>query len=283
MEKRKITALNIAIRLADNHGKDFMCITDIARYNSKEPGQIVRNYLRNKSNIDFLGAWEKFHNENFNYVEFDVIRSEVGSANFTMSAKEWIERTNAVGLTATAGRHGGTFAHSDIALQFTTWLNPEFYLYVLKDYQRIKEEESNLLLKQWDLRRELSKASYAIQTDAIREYISPVMDWNTEREVPIFASEADLLNQAVFGMTAKEFKIIKPDFKGNLRDFATTEQLEIINGLQHLNAGLIEQGLTQTERFQLLRSRAKKSLEVLESNQTFQKIVAGASPKKLKS
>jgi hypothetical protein len=201
-----------------------------------------------------------------------VIADAIIDGGYRLSMKSYLEQTNAIGFITTAGRYAATYAHIDIAIHFCTWFDRDFYIYFIKEFQRLKKEEANLQLKQWDLRRELTRASYEIQTDAIREHLSPVIDWHTEREKPLFASEADLLNQAVFGMTAKEFKQYKPDFKGNLRDFATTEQLEVLNGLQHLNAGLIEQGLTQGERFQILYRRARRSLEILEGSKAFKRL-----------
>lgn len=261
MAKRKLSALNVDIRIKTDGEEDYLCVTDIAKFNSKEPGQVVRNYFRNKGNIDFLGAWEKLHNENFNYVEFDVIRSEVGSANFTLSAKEWIQRTRAVGISATAGRYGGTFAHSDIALQFTTWVNPEFYLYVLKDYQRLKEDEQQNL--EWNISRLLAKANFSIHTEAVRHNIVPVIDWNSKREAIYQASEADVLNLALFGLTARQFKQSNPKVKGNLRDNATALQLLVLATLEVSNAELIEQGLSKTERLKKLHQKAQDRMLLL--------------------
>ncbi|MEZ4963373.1 MAG: KilA-N domain-containing protein [Saprospiraceae bacterium] len=276
MAKRKIKALDFEIRLSDKDGEDFICVTDIAKFNSSEPGQVVRNYFRNKGNIDFLGAWEKLHNENFNYVEFDVIRAEVGSASFTMSAKEWAERTGAVGITATAGRFGGTFAHSDIAMQFTTWLSPEFYLYVLKDYQRLKEEEQKSI--EWNIRRLISKANFRIHTEAVRQNIVPLMDWNTGREAMHQASEADVLNLALFGMTARQFKEINPKAKGNLRDNATALQLLVLASLEVSNAELIEQGLPKPERIMRLNKKAQERMLLLVDSASGQELVKHLEP-----
>ncbi len=276
MAKRKIQALNFEIRLAENAGADYICVTDVAKFNSSEPGQVVRNYFRNKGNIDFLGAWEKLHNENFNYVEFDVIRSGVGSANFTLSAKEWIERTGAIGVTATAGRFGGTFAHSDIAMQFTTWLSPEFYLYVLKDYQRLKEEEQKSV--EWNIRRLISKANFRIHTEAVRQVIVPMMDWNTGREAMYQASEADVLNLALFGVTARQFKEANPKAKGNLRDHASALQLLVLASLEVSNAELIEQGLAKPERIMRLNKKAQDRMLLLLDSTAGQELVRHLEP-----
>lgn len=261
MTKRKLKALDVEIRLTDQEGEDFICVTDIAKFNSTEPGQVVRNYFRNKNNIDFLGAWEKLHNEKFNYVEFDVIRAEVGSANFTMSAKEWIDRTGAIGIKATAGRYGGTYAHNDIALQFATWLSPEFYLYVLKDYQRLKEEEKKTI--EWTVRRLIAKANFRIHTEAVRENIVPIIDWNTKREAIYQASEADVLNLALFGMTAGQWRQANPEAQGNIRDNATALELLVLASLEVSNAELLEQGLSKEERIRKLNQKAHDRMLLL--------------------
>ncbi len=276
MVKRKIKALDVEIRLTVNAGEDFICVTDIAKFNSNEPGQVVRNYFRNKGNVDFLGAWEKVHNEDFNYVEFDVIRTEVGSASFTMSAKEWIARTGAVGIVAAAGRYGGTYAHNDIALQFTTWLSPEFYLYVLKDYQRLKAEEQKSL--EWNIRRLISKANFRIHTEAVRQNIVPMLDWDTEREAMRQASESDVLNLALFGMTARQFKESNPMAKGNLRDKASALQLLVLASLEVSNAELIEQGLSKQDRIAKLNNKAQERLLLLLDTAAGKELVKHLTP-----
>lgn len=276
MNNRKLKAIEVDIRLAEKAGADFICVTDIAKFNSSEPGQVVRNYFRNKGNIDFLGAWERVHNEHFNYVEFDVIRSEVGSASFTMSAKEWIDKTGAVGIVATAGRYGGTFAHADIALQFTTWLSPEFYLYVLKDYQRLKQEEQKSL--EWNIRRLITKANFKIHTEAVRQNIVPMLDWNTEREAIHQSNESDVLNLALFGMTARQFKETSPMAKGNLRDNASALQLLVLASLEVSNAELIEQGLSKSERIARLNKKAQERMLLLLDTAAGKELVKHLTP-----
>jgi hypothetical protein len=272
-DKKQVKVNDLTIRMKQIDGMDFVCISDIARSrDSQYPSEYIRSYLKNQTNFGFLRRWEEVHNENVNSGQMAVIADAIIDGGYRLSMKSYLEQTNAIGFITTAGRYAATYAHIDIAIHFCTWFDRDFYIYFIKEFQRLKKEEANLQLKQWDLRRELTRASYEIQTDAIREHLSPVIDWHTEREKPLFASEADLLNQAVFGMTAKEFKQYKPDFKGNLRDFATTEQLEVLNGLQHLNAGLIEQGLTQGERFQILYRRARRSLEILEGSKAFKRL-----------
>lgn len=276
MAKRALKALDLEIRLIQQTADDFLCLTDVAKFNSNDPGQVVRNYFRNKGNIDFLGAWEKIHNADFNYVEFDVIRSEVGSANFTMSAKEWVERTRAIGIKAAAGRYGGTFGHSDIALQFTTWLSPEFYLYVLKDYQRLKQEEQKAL--EWNIRRLIAKANFSIHTEAVRQNIVPVIDWNTEKEAIYQANESDVLNLALFGMTARQFKEANPDAKGNLRDNASALQLLVLASLEVSNAELLEQGLSRSERILRLNEKAQERMVLLLGTASGKELIQHLTP-----
>lgn len=267
-----LTVQGVTVRLLSEQHKKYICISDIAKQFSPKPETIYRVWMRSRATIEFLGTWEEVFNENFNLLEYDRIVADTQKEVFDITFSEWIERTRAIGIQEIFGKKGGIFAHTDIAYDFCTFLSPRFKIYLLKEFQRRRAEENDPENKQWDLRRELTKASHEIHTDAIREHLSPIIDWHTKREVPIFASEMDLLNQAVFGMTAREFKLFKPEYKGNLRDYATTEQLEVMNGLQHLNAGLIEQGLTQGERFQILYRRARRSVDILETNKTFQQL-----------
>lgn len=276
MAKQKLKPLGVEIRLVQQSSDDSICLTDIAKFDSDEPGQVVRNYFRNKGNIDFLGAWEKLHNPGFNYVEFDAIRAEVGSASFTMSAKEWIERTGAVGIKATAGRYGGTFGHSDIALQFTTWLSPEFYLYVLKDYQRLKQEEQGHL--EWNIRRLIAKANFSIHTEAVRQSIVPVVDWNTGKEAIYQATESDVLNLALFGMTARQFKESYPNAAGNLRDNASALQLLVLASLEVSNAELLEQGLARSERILRLNQKAQERMVLLLGTASGKELIKQLAP-----
>lgn len=267
-----IKVKDVSVRVKYVGNEQFISITDLAKTTGGRPTVSIQNWMRNRNSLEFLGYWEKLHNKNFKGLEFEALFNESGLNRFQISPSEWIEKTNPIGMINKAGRGGGTFAHVDIALHFANWLSVEFYTHLIKEFRRLKEDEANLQLKQWDLRRELVKASYEVQTDAIREHLVPTLDWHTKREKPLFASEADLLNQAIFGMTAREFKLFKPDFKGNLRDWATEEQLKVLDSMQSVNAAFIEAGLTQGERFQILWRRAKRELEIYESSKSFQKI-----------
>ncbi len=271
-EQKKISVLNTNIRSKKINGQDYFCITDIAKFSSPKTSDVLRNYIKNRSNYEFLMEWEQFHNPNFNYVQMDAIRKDFGTPTFSLSIGEWINKGNSIGIETSKGRYGGTYAHADITLQFTTWVSPKFHVYFIKEFQYLKELESNLELKQWDLRRELSKANHEIHTDAIQEYLSPRLTQNSKQVILVFASEIDLLNQAIFGMTAREFKQQNPDFKGNLRDWASTEQLAVLNNMQSLNAGMIEMGLSQQERFQIIFQRSLKELNILKTNKAFDRL-----------
>lgn len=255
------------------HGNDYFNITDIAKSEGIDrPSESIRSWMRSRETMEFLRYWEQNNNPDFRTDELKAIWEEVGLNRFQIRPQHWTEITDAIGMVSKSGRGGGTFAHIDIAIHYANWLNPKFYVHFIGDYRRLKEEEADFKLLDWDLRRELAKANHEIHTDAIREHLSPVLDWNTEREIPLFASEIDMLNRAVFGMTAREFKELKPDFKGNLRDWATEEQLSVLNNMQSLNAGMIEMGLQQDERYQIIYRRSLKEVAVLKANKAFQNL-----------
>lgn len=244
---------------------DYVSLTDIAKYrNPDAPADIIKNWMRSRNTIEFLGAWEKINNENFKLVEFDQFRSEAGLNGFVLSPQKWIKETNAIGITSQSGRYGGTFAHSDIAFEFASWLSSEFKLYIIQDYQRLKQEEAYKNQLDWQVNRYISKLNYTIQTDAIKENIVPTLQ---PYQISFaYSSEADLINVALFGMTAKEFKNAYPDREGNQRDNATIEQLLVLNNLQSLNAEMIKQGLSQSNRLTELNRIAKEQLDVLYKN-----------------
>jgi hypothetical protein len=273
MAKQKIEVRGIPVRMKSEHGSDYICISDIAKSAKKSAAKdIIKNWLRNRNTLQYLGYWESLHNDHFNRVEFDAFFSEAGLNSFAISPTEWIRQTNAIGIITKAGRGGGTYAHYDIATHFCLHFNVQFHLYFVREFRRLKTREASLELKTWDLRRELTKASYEVHTDAIREHLVPVMDWHSDREKPQFATEADLLNQAVFGMSAREFKQWKPNFKGNLRDWASEEELKVVDSLQSINATLIEMGFSQGERFQIIWRRARRELHIYENSKAFQRI-----------
>ena len=223
---------------------EFISLTDIARYKSDEPKDVIKNWMRSKDTIEFLGLWEKLHNSNFKGVEFDSFRNQAGSNAFTMSPTKWIETTGAIGIVSKSGRYGGTFAHSDIAFEFASWISAEFKLYIIKDYKRLKADENSRFSLNWNLNREISKLNYRIHTDAIKEKLIPPE--LTPAQISFtYANEADMLNVVLFGRTAKQWKDENPDIKGNMRDGATLNQLLILANLESYNAVLIHQGKNQ--------------------------------------
>ena len=243
---------------------EYISLTDIARYKSNEPKDVVKNWMRGKDTIEFLGLWEKLHNNDFKGVEFDAFKNQAGSNAFTMSPLKWIESTNAIGIVSKSGRNGGTFAHSDIAFEFASWISPEFKLYIIKDYNRLKHDENSRLSLSWNLNREISKLNYRIHTDAIKKNLIPPE--LTQRQISnTYASEADLLNTVLFGKTAKEWRDEKKQKDANIRDDATLNQLLVLANLESYNAILIEQGKSQAERMHLLHDLAVQQMRTLNS------------------
>ena len=237
----KVKDRPVALFFSDND--DYISLTDIARFkNPEEPKDTVKNWLRNRSTIEYLGLWEKINNPGFKGVEFDSLLFESGSNSFTLSPSKWIETTNAVGIVSKTGRGGGTFAQKDIAFEFASWVSAEFKLFLIKEFQRLKADESNRLHLGWNLQRTLSKINYHIHNDAIKENLIPPTVTGKQQSF-IYASEADILNVALFGHTAKEWREANPGKEGNVRDYATLEQLVVLTNLESLNAVLIEQGL----------------------------------------
>ena len=260
----KINANGKEITLLANN-TDYVSLTDIAKYLDPEnPRFIIQNWMRNRNTIEFLGAWESINNPNFNRLEFDTVRNASGTNAFVLTPQRWIAETNAIGITSKAGRYGGTYAHSDIAFEFASWISPEFKLYIIQDYQRLKQEEAYKNQLDWQVNRYISKLNYTIQTDAIKENIVPTLQ--PSQISYAYSSEADLVNVALFGMTAKEYKKAFPEKDGNQRDNATIEQLLVLNNLQSLNAEMIKQGLSQSNRLTELNRIAKEQLEVLYKN-----------------
>ena len=241
---------------------EFISLTDIARYKSDEPKDVIKNWMRSKDTIEFLGLWEKLHNSNFKGVEFDSFRNQAGSNAFTMSPTKWIETTGAIGIVSKSGRYGGTFAHSDIAFEFASWISAEFKLYIIKDYQRLKNDENSRLALGWNLNRTLAKINYRIHTDAIKDVLIPP-DVTPQRQSFTYANEADVLNVALFGITAKEWRQAHPDSKGNIRDGASLQQLIVLANMESINAELIRQGVPQSERLLRLNASAKQMMQSL--------------------
>jgi len=242
---------------------EFISLTDIARYKSDEPFIVINNWMRGKDTIEFLGLWEQLHNPDFKPTEFDRFRKEAGYNAFTLSPQKWINNTNAIGIVSKSGRYGGTFAHSDIAFEFASWISAEFKLYIIKDYKRLKGDESSRLSLGWNLNREISKLNYKIHTDAIKENLIPT-ELKPSQISMTYASEADVLNVALFGITAKQWRKENKDKNGNIRDYATLNQLLVLANMESYNAILIEQNKTQSERIQLLNKLAIRQLEAIE-------------------
>ena len=257
-----IEAKGITIRAKlTSEGNDYISLTDIAKYhNTERPADVVKNWLRLRNTIEYLGIWEQLHNSSFKVVEFDHFKNKSGSNAFVLTPQNWIESTNAIGITSKSGRYGGTYAHSDIAFKFASWLSPEFELYIIKDYQRLKQAESNRLSLNWSARREIAKTNYKVHTDAIKEHL--VDEKLPARYINItYANEADIINVALFGMTAKEWRDNHPKEKGNIRDMANLAQLIILSNLEMLNAELIKAGLSQGERLQRLHTTAVSQMK----------------------
>lgn len=241
---------------------EYVCITDIARQkNEHDPNGVVANWMRNRNTIEFLGVWETLYNANFNPLEFEGFRQEAGLNAFTLSPSKWVERTNAIGIMATSGRYGGTYAVSDIAFEFASWISVEFKLYLVKEFQRLKEEEQKQI--GWTAKRELSKINYRIHTDAIKAHLIPA-EVTREQAALKYADEADVLNMAMFGMTAKEWREANPDKKGNIRDYASINELICLSNMENLNAVFINDGMPQSERLIKLNQIAIHQMGVLE-------------------
>ena len=246
------------------HDEDYICLTDMVKAgdNSDRTNIVIQNWMRRKDTISYLGVWENLHNPDFKSIEFDAIKNASGTNRFILTAKEWIERTGAIGIIAKSGRYGGTYAHKDIAYHFGMWLSPEFNLLVVKEFQRLKEEEQKAL--GWSAKRELAKINYHIHTDAIKEHLVP-QEIDTYHRSLIYANEADVLNVALFGMTAKEWRDTHPEDKSNIRDYATINQLICLSNMENLNAVFIHEGMPQSERLRKLNQIAIQQMTVLEN------------------
>ena len=263
-KKDTIEAKGFAIQIyTEDFKNDYISLTDIARYkNVHEPKDVVKNWLRVRDTIEFLGLWETIHNPSFKGVEFDSFRKEAGTNAFTLSPQRWIENTNAIGIVSKSGRGGGTFAHPDIAMEFASWISAEFKLYLIQDYKRLKSDENSKLSLGWNLNREISKINYKIHTDAIKEYL--LKDLTNEQLSYQYASEADMLNVALFNKRAKQWREENPDLKGNMRDYASLNELLVLANMESYNAILIGKGMDQKERMIELRKLARTQLMSIE-------------------
>ena len=251
---------------------DFISLTDIARYKDAEhTDNIIQNWMRNRNTIELLGFWETIYNPNFKPLEFEGFRKQAGLNSFVMTPKRWIESTHAIGIISKSGRYGGTYAHKDIALEFASWISIEFKLYVIKEFQRLKDEESNHLKLEWNLQRTLAKVNYHIHTDAIKENLIP-KEITKQQASFVYANEADLINVALFGVTAKEWRESNPEQKGNIRDDSTLEQLVVLSNMESINALLIRQGLKQNERLIELNKVAITQMKSLIENNSLKSL-----------
>ncbi len=260
MANKEVTVKGVDIRYATVNNANYICITDMLK--AKDGDFFITDWLRNRNTLEYIGIWESIYNPNFNYGEFATIRNKAGLNNFKISVGEFVEKTGAISLQAKTGRYGGTYAHEDIAFEFGMWISPEFKIYLVKEFQRLKAQEQKAL--EWSAKRELAKVNYRIHTDAIKENIVPTL---TEEQLKyVYADEADLLNVALFGKTAGQWRKENTTLKGNIRDYATIEQLLVIANMESLNAYLIEQGISQSERLKQLNNMARSQLRVLQES-----------------
>ena len=258
---------------------DYICITDMAKAktDSTRAADVIKNWLRTRTTLEFLATWEVMYNPDFKVVEFDHFRSQAGLHTFTLSVSEWIEKTNAIGIYVQSGRYGGTFAHKDIAFEFGSAISPIFKLYLLKEYQRLKDEENDRLKIEWNAKRFLSKNNYLIHTDAVKNYVLPQRNFSKNTEWIAYADEADLLNVALFGCTAKEWRDANPDLAktSNIRDYASIEELTVLSNLETHNAELIKSGINKQERFVALKEIANYQMKVLIEANNIKKLPTG--------
>ncbi len=269
----KIEVLRREVQVITIKEEDYICITDIARYkDATRTDYLIFNWLRNRNTIEFLGIWEQINNPGFNPIEFDGIRKSAGLNSFILTAKQWIQRTGAIGLISKAGRYGGTYAHKDIAFEFASWISVEFKLYLIKEFQRLKEDERKTL--GWDIRRNLAKLNYRIHTDAVREHLIPP-ELSPAQTSLVYASEADVLNMALFGKTAAQWRGENPGEKGNIRDQADSAQLVCLSNLENLNALFIAEGKTQPKRLHRLNQIAIQQMRILTSDSRLPRLGSG--------
>ncbi len=271
MSKNKNITIEVqgtAIAIVSQKDEDYISLTDIAKYrNKQEPFAIINNWMRSRSTIEFLGLWEKLSNPDFKPLEFERFRSEAGNNYFVLSPQRWIESTNAIGFISKSGRYGGTYAHKDIAFEFASWISSEFKLYLIKEFQRLKDDESRRLSLAWNLNRTISRLNYRIHTDAIKAHLIPALV-TPEQAAITYANEADLLNVALFGQTARQWRDANPKLDGNMRDYASIEQLLVLANIEGMNAEFIHMGLTQGVRLKRLNEIAIRQMKTLTASNT---------------
>lgn len=277
MKQRNIIVKSASIGIVTRHEQDYMCLTDMLK--AKDGDFFISDWLRNRNTIEFLGIWESVYNPAFNYGEFAAIKSQAGLNSYKLSVKEWVQKTNAIGLQATSGRYGGTYAHKDIAFEFGMWISPEFKIYLIKEFQRLKDEEARAKSVEWSFQRILTKVNYKIHTDAIKKHLIPPQLTKAQMGA-VYASEADLLNVALFGQTAAQWRAAQTDEKGNMRDAASLEQLVVLSNLESINSVLIQQGHVASGRLQQLNAIAITQMSSLIEVQST-KLLSNAAPDKL--
>lgn len=277
MKQRNIIVKSASIGIVTRHEQDYICLTDMLK--AKDGDFFISDWLRNRNTIEFLGIWESVYNPAFNYGEFAAIKSQAGLNSYKLSVKEWVQKTNAIGLQATSGRYGGTYAHKDIAFEFGMWISPEFKIYLIKEFQRLKDEEARAKSVEWSFQRILTKVNYKIHTDAIKKHLIPPQLTKAQMGV-VYASEADLLNVALFGQTAAQWRAAQPDEKGNMRDAASLEQLVVLSNLESINSVLIQQGHVASGRLKQLNAIAINQMSSLIDAQSI-KLLSNAAPDKL--
>ncbi|MDX9913052.1 MAG: KilA-N domain-containing protein [Candidatus Moranbacteria bacterium] len=268
-KKEKLIVQGIEITIAQFNKTDYISLTDMLR--AKDGDFFISDWLRNRNTVEFIGIWESIHNPSFNYGEFAIIKSKAGLNNYKISVKEWVEKTNAIGLKASSGRYGGTYAHKDIAFEFGMWISAEFKIYLIKEFQRLKDDENNRLKLEWNFQRTLSKINYRIHTDSIKQNIIPKLLSKTQINF-VYTDEADLLNMALFGKTAISWRKENPKLRGNMRDWASIEQLVVLSNLESINAMLISQGLAKDRRLEQLNKIAIQQMKSLIQNNNVKKL-----------
>ncbi|MDP2818132.1 MAG: KilA-N domain-containing protein [Polaromonas sp.] len=278
MKNRIINVKGAEVAIVSRQGQDYICLTDMLK--AKDGDFFISDWLRNRNTVEFLGIWEAVYNPAFNSGEFATIKSQTGLNSYKISVKEWVEKTNAIGLHATAGRYGGTYAHKDIAFEFGMWISAEFKIYLIKEFQRLKDEESRATSVAWDFQRTLAKVNYKIHTDAIKAHLIPP-SLTAIQTSTVYASEADLLNVALFGLTAAQWRQVNPNQGGNMRDAATLEQLVVLSNLESINAVLIHQGLGAKDRLVQLNAIAITQIRSLIGQNTLQKLAKPAAKKRI--
>ena len=276
MKQRNIVVKSASIGIVTRHEQDYICLTDMLK--AKDGDFFISDWLRNRNTIEFLGIWESVYNPAFNYGEFAAIKSQAGLNSYKLSVKEWVQKTNAIGLQATSGRYGGTYAHKDIAFEFGMWISPEFKIYLIKEFQRLKDEEARAKSVEWSFQRILTKVNYKIHTDAIKKHLIPPQLTKAQMGA-VYASEADLLNVAMFGQTAAQWRAAQPDEKGNMRDAASLEQLVVLSNLESINSVLIQQGHVASGRLQQLNAIAITQMSSLIDVQSIKLLSNAASDK----